>query len=121
MTTITTRLGTTLAAAGIALCGITAAPAEAAPHPRACNTQGAAEALHTTAAVHLRTGKGARTRSRAVLPKNTDVYAECWGTTGTGDWWAYVEVESGRYAGFPHGLHGWVVGDYLGTGYRHGG
>ncbi|MFZ4240867.1 hypothetical protein ACOZGD_37605 [Streptomyces murinus] len=121
MTTTTTRTGRVLAAAGIVLYSITAVPAaQAAPHPRECNTQGAEAQLHTTEAVHLRAGKGTHARSRAVLPKGTDFYARCWGITGKSVWWAYGEVESGRYAGFPHGLQGWVAGDYLANGYRHG-
>ncbi|MEU0054688.1 hypothetical protein [Streptomyces sp. NPDC006309] len=101
---------------------VTASPAPAAPassRPRSCNTQGAAEQLHTTEPVHLRAGKGTRYRSLAVLTKNTDFYAECWGITSGHVWWAYGEVVSGRYAGVPHGRRGWVNGDYLATGYRH--
>lgn len=62
---------------------------------------------------YLRAGRGAGHRCLAVLPKSTDFYAECWGGTVKGRWWAYGEVLSGRYAGFPHGRRGWVGGDLV--------
>ncbi|MEU0254573.1 hypothetical protein ABZ299_19120 [Streptomyces sp. NPDC006184] len=52
------------------------------------HTDGAAERLHTTDTVHLRAGRGARYRSLAVLVKNTDFYAQCWGVTAGHVWWA---------------------------------
>ncbi|WP_333774693.1 hypothetical protein [Streptomyces sp. IBSBF 3136] len=83
--------------------------------PKACNTDGASAQLHTTAAVHLRTGRGTGHRSLAVLAKNTDFYAECWGATTTDMWWAYGVVESGPRTG----RRGWVADDHLATGYKH--
>ncbi|MFJ7148873.1 hypothetical protein ACIQVT_11785 [Streptomyces sp. NPDC100445] len=96
------------------------APAASPPsRPRACNSDGAAEQLHTTEPVHLRAGKGTRYRSLAVLARNIDFYAQCWGMTSGRVWWADGEVVSGRYSGFPDGRRGWVSGDYMATGYRH--
>ncbi|MER6456522.1 hypothetical protein ABT270_28555 [Streptomyces sp900105245] len=83
--------------------------------PKACNTDGAPAQLHTTAAVHLRAGRGTGHRSLTVLAKNTDFYADCWGATVTDKWWAYGVVESGPR----NGRRGWVVGDHLATGYKH--
>jgi hypothetical protein len=94
----------------------TAGAAEATTKPRACNTDGAAAQLHTTgSAVYLRADKGASHASRALLARNTDFFAECWGVTRGGDWWAYGSVVSGPY----DGRRGWVSGDYLATGYHH--
>ncbi|SEE67282.1 Zeta toxin [Streptomyces sp. 2231.1] len=83
--------------------------------PKACNTDGAPAQLHTTNVVHLRAGRGTGHRSLAVLAKNTDFYAECWGITATNVWWAYGVVESGPR----NGRRGWVAGDHLATGYKH--
>ncbi|MFF4442809.1 hypothetical protein [Streptomyces sp. NPDC001621] len=69
----------------------------------------------TTNAVHLRAGRGTGHRSLAVLAKNTDFYAECWGVTAADVWWAYGVVESGPR----NGRRGWVAGDHLATGYKH--
>ncbi|MFF3166763.1 hypothetical protein [Streptomyces sp. NPDC003273] len=119
------RLISTAAAMAVVLATLTAAAPTAQEHasvtatPKACNTDGAPAQLHTNQAAHLRAGRGTRYRSRAVLAKDTDFYAECWGVTAKGDWWAYGEVISGRYAGFPHGRRGWVNGDLVDTGYRH--
>ncbi len=111
-------LSTAVAAGALAAVTVAPAPASSAPvawsQPRACNSQAAAAQLHTTDAVHLRSGRGAHHRSRGVLPRSTDVYAECWGLQGDA-WWAYVRVMSGGYKG----RTGWVSGDYLATGYRH--
>ncbi|SEE66538.1 hypothetical protein SAMN05216532_8245 [Streptomyces sp. 2231.1] len=82
--------------------------------PKACNTDGAPAQLHTTAAVHLRAGRGIGHPSLAVLAKNTDFYAECWGVARD-VWWAYGAVESGSLSG----RRGWVAGDHLATGYKH--
>ncbi|MEU0254181.1 hypothetical protein ABZ299_17115 [Streptomyces sp. NPDC006184] len=74
-------IGAATVAAAVLATTVTASPAPAAPassRPRAWNTQGADAALHTTAPVRLRAGKGTRYRSLAVLARNTDVYAECW-------------------------------------------
>ncbi|MFJ9901226.1 SH3 domain-containing protein [Streptomyces sp. NPDC091280] len=95
----------------------TAGTAEATPKPRACNTDGAAAQLHTTgSAVYLRADKRTSSPSRALLARNTDFYAYCWGIAGDHDWWAYGRVVSGPY----DGREGWVRGDYVATGYRHG-
>ncbi|MFD8375790.1 hypothetical protein ACFV2Z_34315 [Streptomyces sp. NPDC059688] len=83
--------------------------------PKACNTDGAPAQLHTTAAMHLRAGRGTGHRSLAVLAKNTDFYAECWGVTAADVGWAYGVVESGPRSG----RRGWVAGDHLATGYKH--
>ncbi|MFF3639055.1 hypothetical protein [Streptomyces sp. NPDC002250] len=111
---ISVAAGTTAVLTVIVPAPTQAAPA-AAPRPLACNTQAAAAQLHTTAsAVHLREGRGTRHRSRTVLPRNTNFYVECWGRQ-TDTWWAFGRVVSG-----PHnGMHGWVSGDHLATGYRH--
>ncbi|MFE9499822.1 hypothetical protein [Streptomyces collinus] len=97
---------------------LAAAPAPAAPaaaaRPRACNTDAVAAPLHSTDAVHLRTGRSRHSRSVMVLPKNTDFYAECWGVTGS-SWWAYGKIVSGSASG----RRGWVHIDYVATGYRH--
>ncbi|OIJ63264.1 hypothetical protein [Streptomyces mangrovisoli] len=87
--------------------------------PQACNTDGAPVQLHTTDAVHLRAGRGVHRPSLAVLPKNTDFYAECWGRTAHGAWWAYGKVESGRLSASSRSGRGWVDGDFVATGYRH--
>jgi hypothetical protein len=111
-------LSTTVAAGALAAVSLAPAPASSAPatrsKPRACNSQASPAQLHTTDAVHLRSGRGAHHRSRGVLPRSTDVYAECWGLQGDA-WWAYVRVMSGGYKG----RTGWVSGDYVATGYRH--
>ncbi|MER6433181.1 SH3 domain-containing protein [Streptomyces sp900105245] len=83
--------------------------------PKACNTGAAAAQLHTTDPVHLRAGRGTGHGSLAVLAKDTDFYAECWGVTARDVWWAYGVVESGAQGG----RRGWVSGDHLATGYRH--
>ncbi|WP_432029855.1 hypothetical protein [Streptomyces sp. 1222.5] len=83
--------------------------------PKACNTDAAPAQLHTTDPVHLRAGRGSGHRSLAVLARNTDFYAECWGVTARDVWWAYGVVESGARIG----RRGWVSGDHLATGYRH--
>ncbi|ROP44171.1 hypothetical protein [Streptomyces sp. PanSC9] len=83
--------------------------------PKACNTDGAPAQLHTTASVHLRAGRGTGHRSLAVLARNTDFYAECWGATAADVWWAYGVVESGPR----NGRRGWVAGAHLATGYKH--
>ncbi|WP_189986181.1 hypothetical protein [Streptomyces capoamus] len=86
-----------------------------APKPRACNTNAAGAQLHTTEAVRLRADRGTRSRVLAVLPKNTDFYAECWGVAADDAWWAYGEVMSG-----PRRQHqGWVAGTYVAQGCRH--
>jgi uncharacterized protein YraI len=111
-------LSTAVVAGALAAVTLAPAPASSAPaawsKPRACNAQAAAVQLHTTDAVHLRSGRGAHHRSRGVLPRSTDVYAECWGLQGDA-WWAYGRVMSGPLKG----RTGWVSGDYLATGYRH--
>ncbi|GAB1325678.1 hypothetical protein [Streptomyces sennicomposti] len=104
------------AALAAVVCTAPAAPADPlAPHPAACNTKAAGAQLHTTEAVRLRAGRGTRARVLAVLAKNTDFYAECWGVTADDAWWAYGEVMSGR----ERGRRGWVAGVYAATGYRH--
>ncbi|MER6434523.1 hypothetical protein ABT272_44120 [Streptomyces sp900105245] len=83
--------------------------------PKACNTEAAPAQLHTTDPVHLRAGRGTGHRSMAVLAKNTEFYAECWGVTARDVWWAYGVGESGAQGG----RRGWVSGDHLATGYWH--
>ncbi|UXY40531.1 SH3 domain-containing protein [Streptomyces albidocamelliae] len=115
------RLSSAAAATAAVLATLSAAPltpqahAAATARPKACNTDGAPAQLHTTNAVHLRAGRGTGHRSLAVLAKNTDFYAECWGITATDVWWAYGVVESGPL----NGRRGWVAGDHLATGYKH--
>ncbi len=97
-----TVLGLLLAVSG----GTGTADAAAVLKPRACNTDGAAVQLHVTArAVHLRSGKGTSHTSRALLSRNTDFYAECWGTFSD-TWWACGEVIKGPHNGKPS----WVSG-----------
>ncbi|GAB1331979.1 SH3 domain-containing protein [Streptomyces sennicomposti] len=91
------------------------APADPlAPHPRACDTKAAGAQLRTSRAVRLRAGRGMRARVLAVLPKNTDFYAECWGVTADDARWAYGEVMPGPDLG----RRGWVADAYAATGYR---
>ncbi|MFF8597000.1 hypothetical protein ACF061_37425 [Streptomyces sp. NPDC015220] len=69
--------------------------------------------LHTTDAVRLRGDRGTRARVLTVLPRGTDLYAQCWRTVDD-VWWADGEVMSGP----ARGRHGWVVGACTATGYR---
>ncbi|MGW5498981.1 hypothetical protein [Streptomyces olivaceoviridis] len=112
----TTRLRAALVALGVALLAVGAVPAaEAAPaHPASCTRSSTWAELHTTTTVRLRAGRSTRTRSRTLLPKGTDIYADCFGVTRDDVWWAHGEVVSG-----PHkGLHGWIRADCLANGYR---
>ncbi|MGY4965092.1 hypothetical protein [Streptomyces sp. 900105245] len=118
---MTRRLHSAAAAAAAVLATLTAAAptpqahAAATARPKTCNTNAAPAQLHTTDPVHLRAGRGTGHRSLAVLAKGTDFYAECWGVTARGVWWAYGVVESGARTG----RRGWVSGDLLAAGYRH--
>ncbi|MFJ8036061.1 hypothetical protein [Streptomyces sp. NPDC096032] len=112
------RLYGAAAATAAVLATLAAAPqthVAATARPKACNTDAAPAQFHTTDPVHLRAGGGTGHRSLAVLARNTDFYAECWGVTARDVWWAHGVVEPGARSG----RRGWVSGDHLASSYRH--